>query len=112
MAYGDFFFRDVIYDPAAAARYLTGQSAGLLRAYAGALAALAPFTRETIEATLRDVCDRAGVDARALIHPARVALTGKTAGPGLFELTELLGRERVVDRLRHGARYAAGEVKR
>ncbi|MDR7521041.1 MAG: glutamate--tRNA ligase [Armatimonadota bacterium] len=110
IAYGDFFFRDVEYDPAAAAVHLTPASAPLLAAYADALADLEPFERGTIEAALRGVCARAGAEARALIHPARVALTGKTAGPGLFELTEVLGRERAVDRLRRAAAFAAGAV--
>ncbi|MBI3997595.1 MAG: glutamate--tRNA ligase [Armatimonadetes bacterium] len=106
--YGDFFFKDVAYEPAASAQYLTPASAPLLRAYADALAGLEPFQRMAIEQALREVCARAGVDARALIHPARVALTGKTAGPGLFELTELLGRDRAVERLRRAAERAAG----
>jgi len=108
IAYGDFFFRDVTYDPTAAAKHFNGASAALLEAYAGALAALPAFDRASIEAALRDVCARAGVDARALIHPARVALTGKTAGPGLFELTEVLGRGRAVERLRRAAQHAQG----
>jgi len=107
IAYGDFFFKDVEYEPDAAAQHLTATSAPLLAAYADVLAAVEPFERGAIEAALREVCARAGVDARALIHPARVALTGKTAGPGLFELTELLGRDRAVDRLRRAASYAA-----
>lgn len=107
IAYGDFFFRDVIYDPTAVARYLTRAAAPLLSAYADTLADLAPFERERIEQVLREVCARAGVDARTLVHPARVALTGKTAGPGLFELTEVLGRERTVERLRRAAGLAA-----
>lgn len=106
VAYGDFFFREVEHDPAASVRYLTPAAAPLLAAYADALAALDPFDAKTIEAALRRVCAEAGVDARALIHPARVALTGKTTGPGLFELTELLGRERVLRRLRRAAEAA------
>ncbi|MDR7482860.1 MAG: glutamate--tRNA ligase [Armatimonadota bacterium] len=106
IAYGDFFFRDVVYEPAAMDRYLTAAAAPLLRAYADALEALPAFERGAIEAALRDVCARAGVDARALVHPARVALTGKTAGPGLFELTEVLGRARAVARLRQAAAMA------
>jgi len=108
VAYADFFFRDVMYDPAAAAKHFNGAAAPLLEAYASALAALPLFDHAQIEAALRDACARAGADARALIHPARVALTGKTAGPGLFELTELLGRERAVERLRRAAKYAQG----
>ena len=46
-----------------------------------------------------------GVPAREIVHPTRVALTGKTAGPGLFELMALLGRERVVGRLEAAVRY-------
>ena len=105
--YADFFFKDVEYDPKAAAEHLTPTAAPLLAAFADTLAVVEPFDRVTIEHTLREVCAKAGVEARALVHPARVALTGKTAGPGLFELTELLGRERAVDRLRHAASYAA-----
>jgi nondiscriminating glutamyl-tRNA synthetase len=108
VVYGDFFFRDVAFDVAAMARYLTPQAAPLLASYADALAGAEPFDRGGIERALRDVCARAGVEARALVHPARVALTGKTAGPGLFELTEVLGRERAVERLRRGAAMAAG----
>jgi len=105
--YADFFFKDVEYEPKAAAEHLPPTAAPLLSAFADALAAVEPFDRTTIEHALREVCTNAGVDARMLVHPARVALTGKTAGPGLFELTELLGRERAVDRLRRGAAYAA-----
>jgi glutamyl-tRNA synthetase len=109
VAYGDFFFRDVAFDTDAMARHLTPQAAPLLAAYADALAGLDPFERAGIERALRDACARAGVDARALVHPARVALTGKTAGPGLFELIEVLGRARAVERLRRAAAMAAGE---
>lgn len=107
VAYGDFFFRDVVFEEAAAAKHLTRQSAPLLEAYAGALSALDPFERVGIEAALRGVCARSGAEARALIHPARVALTGRTIGPGLFELCEVLGRERSVDRLRRAALIAS-----
>ena len=40
-----------------------------------------------------------GIEAKALIHPIRVALTGKTIGPGLFEVIHYLGRERAKQRL-------------
>ena len=105
--YGDFFFRDVEYDAAAVEKHLTMASAPLLAAYAGVLAEVETFELPAIEDALRRVCADAGVDGRALIHPARVALTGKTTGPGLFELTELLGRERAVARLRQAAGWAA-----
>jgi glutamyl-tRNA synthetase len=40
------------------------------------------------------------------VHPVRVALTGSTAGPGLFELMELLGRDRMIARLRRAKELA------
>jgi glutamyl-tRNA synthetase len=111
ITYGDFFFRDVIYDESAAARHLTQETAPLLAAYADALAALQAFDRDGIERALRELCARKHVDARVLVHPARVALTGKTAGPGLFELTEVLGRDRVVARLRRAAELAVQRAR-
>ena len=39
----------------------------------------------------------------ALVHPIRVAVSGRTEGPGLFEMLALLGRDRVVRRLRAAA---------
>lgn len=109
MVYGDFFFRDPVYDPEAASRHLQPASATLLEALAAGLEGLEAFDRGAIEAVLRRVCADAGVEARALVHPARVALTGKTAGPGLFELMEVLGAERVLERLRRAAALAAGD---
>ena len=40
-----------------------------------------------------------GIEAKVLIHPMRVALTGKTVGPGLFEVIYYLGKERTKERL-------------
>ncbi len=108
MIYGDYFFREPVYDPEAASRHLQPASAPLLEALAAGLEGLEPFDRGPIEAVLRGVCADAGVEARALVHPARVALTGRTAGPGLFELMEVLGRERALERLRRAAVLAAG----
>lgn len=107
VAYADFFFRDPIYGAEAASKHLHAGSAHLLEALAVGLEGVEPFHRGPIEVVLRKVCADAGVEARALVHPARVALTGKTAGPGLFELMEVLGRERVLERLRQAATLAA-----
>ena len=44
-----------------------------------------------------------GVGAGQVIHPTRMAVTGRTFGPGLFELMEVIGRDRVLKRLERGA---------
>jgi glutamyl-tRNA synthetase len=64
-----------------------------------ALAELEPFTAEAIEAALRAVVERLGLKPRQGFQPIRVAVTGSTISPGLFESIELLGRETTLRRL-------------
>jgi len=67
-----------------------------------ALAGLEPFTAEAIEAALRGVLERLGLAPRQGFQPIRVAVTGSTVSPGLFESIELLGRETTLARLSAG----------
>jgi glutamyl-tRNA synthetase len=64
-----------------------------------ALAEVEPFTADSIEAALRAVLDRLGLKPRHGFQPIRVAVTGSTVSPGLFESIELLGREKTLARL-------------
>ncbi len=61
----------------------------------------ADFSAAPLEATLRAVAETHQLKAGLLIHATRVAVTGRAASPGLFEVLELIGREKVVARLRH-----------
>ena len=61
---------------------------------------LETFDAATAEQALRDLAEAEGEKAGAYIHPARFAATGSTSGPSLFDALALLGRERVVRRLR------------
>ena len=54
---------------------------------------------------MRALAESRGVKAAALIHATRVAVTGRAVSPGLFEVLELMGRERVTLRLRRGAEF-------
>jgi len=58
------------------------------------------FTAASIEEVIRSYAERQGVSAGKIIHPLRLAVTGRTASPGLFETMELLGKETVLRRLR------------
>jgi glutamyl-tRNA synthetase len=62
-------------------------------------AALPEWTVEELEKVVRDVTEELGVDFAKVIHPTRVAVTGRTVGPGLFETLWALGRERTLQRL-------------
>ena len=72
----------------------------VVEALAARLAAVEPFTHDPIEAAVRAVAEGRGIGAGKVIHPARLALSGCTEGPGLFELMAVLGRDRCVARLR------------
>ncbi len=94
---GALFFTDAVeYDPAAIDKHLrVPGTAELLDATGAALAALDAFDSASTEAAIRDLANARGVKASVLIHAVRVAVTGKTASPGLFEVLSLLGRDRV-----------------
>jgi glutamyl-tRNA synthetase len=64
-----------------------------------AFANLPAFSAEALEASLKSVAKAAGVKNGVLVHPTRLACTGATAGPSLYHLLEVLGRERVLRRL-------------
>ena len=72
----------------------------MLAAAAEALAAVEPFTAERIEEALRAIAERLELSPRKAFAPIRVAVTGSTVSPGLFESLELLGRERSLERIR------------
>ena len=99
----EFYFREKTPEPKAAAKFLTPEIAPVLGEVARVFAVLEPFTPSAMEEALSAVVDRRGGNLK--IHqPIRVALTGGTASPGLFEVMEVLGREEVVRRLTGAAR--------
>lgn len=108
LTYGDFFFRDEIeYDPQAVRKQFHGQTtAAMLGRLREALARVEPFDLAGIEKAVRDTATTLGLESKDVIHPLRLALTGKTVGPGLFELIEVLGKERVLTRLAGAVRLA------
>jgi glutamyl-tRNA synthetase len=68
-----------------------------------------PFDEPHVEAAVRQTAEQRDIKAAPLIHATRVAVTGRTASPGLFEVLVLLGRERTVARLEQLAAFLATE---
>jgi len=101
LTYGDFFFTDdVRYEPDAVKKYFDRQgSVEILAQLRERLQGADQFDATAAETIVRDMASELGIATADIIHPARVALTGKTAGPGLFDLMALLGRDRAVQRL-------------
>lgn len=98
--WADFFFvKKVKIEPEAKKKFLTQDLSREFRLFIERLEALDKFDVLTIETGFRGLVKELNIEARTLIHPIRVALTGKTIGPGLFEVIYYLGKERVKERL-------------
>ncbi len=89
------------HDPEARAKFVGTESGQ--EALAAARAALAdvpePWTPDAVETALRGAVERSGLKAKQVFQPLRVALTGTTVSPGIFETVALLGRAEVLARL-------------
>jgi glutamyl-tRNA synthetase len=93
-AYAGFYFQeDVSYDPEAAQREFTPENKPRLAKLREALARLEPFEHEAIGATLGAVAKELGVKTGVLVHPTRLACSGKPAGPSLYHLIQILGKD-------------------
>ena len=98
--YAGFYFQeDVVCDPEAAKKDFTAENQPRLAKLREALGALPAFEAAGLEAALKATASALGVKAGVLVHPVRLALTGRTAGPSLYHLMEVLGRDRVMARL-------------
>jgi glutamyl-tRNA synthetase len=94
-----FLFAEPVEDPKAWTKVMGAEAAPLLAAARDALAGAEPFEPEPIEAALAPIADDAGVKPKAVYQPVRVALTGTTVSPGIFESVAALGRERSLARI-------------
>ncbi len=100
--YSDFFTPDekLVYDEAVFEKKLrTPEAIALLTKYAAMLREAEPFEPQPLEAATKDFVAAQGVVLSEIIHPLRIALTGKTVGLGLFDSLAILGREKSLHRI-------------
>ena len=94
------------YLPDAVGSHIKGKELlGPMEAVREALGQVDPWDQDELETTLRELANGFGIDAADLIHATRLALTGKAASPGIFEVLELMGREKTRVRLDRLIRY-------
>jgi glutamyl-tRNA synthetase len=112
-----YFSDDFDFDEAALNKNLRKEPSlrELLPALANHLEETDPFTSAAAEATLRRFAEEKGIKAGLLINGSRTMLTGQAVGPSMFEVFEILGQKRSVERLRSGvpwfdAMNALGDV--
>jgi glutamyl-tRNA synthetase len=95
-----FLFEPPVDDQKAWAKVMKGEAGPLLEAAAEALAAVEPFEPASIEAALAPLLDHFDVSPGRIYQPIRVAITGTSISPGIFESLAALGRERTLERIR------------
>lgn len=101
-----YFGEEPVMEEAAAKKFLTSSIAPVLARLLECYEALPSFSKESWEEVFKGLIVEQGIKMGQLAQPVRVALTGRTASPGLFEVMEVLGRDRTLHRLRRGLERA------
>ncbi len=101
-----FYFTETIaYEEKAARKFLKPDTRQPLHFLMDALGVIDVFTEENLENAFKSVMDKTGLKLGKIAQPVRVALTGKTASPGIFEITEIIGKEKVIRRLKQAIEF-------
>jgi glutamyl-tRNA synthetase len=101
---GYFFTDDYPFDPEAVKKSCSApQTSERLTKLADKFSTLAAWDAAGLEVALKALATEMGIKTGELIHPCRVAISGKSAGPSLYHMLEVLGPDRVLARLRRGA---------
>ena len=97
-----YFGQTVTFEDEAAKKFLTPAMAPILGTLLTRFEAFPAFSKQQWEEAFKHLVEEEGMKMGQLAQPVRVALTGRTASPGLFEVMEVLGRDRTLFRLRQG----------
>ena len=103
MAHGaEFYLKDdVVFDEKAKAKFLTPEVKPLFEKLVAALEKMEePLDHDAVADLFNQTVEGAGLKLGKLAQPVRVALTGKTASPGIYDVVLLLGKERTIERLK------------
>lgn len=101
-----YFGQTVTFDEEAAKKFLTSAIGPALSKLIARFEPFPSFSRPEWENSFKQLVQEEGMKMGQLAQPVRVALTGRTASPGLFEVMEVLGRDRTLFRLRNGLERA------
>ncbi|MEP7051312.1 MAG: glutamate--tRNA ligase family protein, partial [Pseudomonadota bacterium] len=105
----DFYFREPPeFDDKARQKFLTPAVAPHLQALCGVFEAAAVWEAEPLEARFKAWVESAGLTMKDVAQPARVALTGRSASPPLFDVMTVLGKSQTLTRLARAAELAQG----
>jgi glutamyl-tRNA synthetase len=94
-----YFYAPIALDPKAKAKFLTAETRPILQAVRDALAALPTLETAAVEQVFHGEAERRGVGLGKVAQPVRVALTGGTASPGMYDVVQILGKDEALRRL-------------
>jgi glutamyl-tRNA synthetase len=98
-AAGFYFTEDLEYQPEGVNKFFTLDTVPLFETMIKKLSALTHWDKPLLEETFKNLIQETGVTMKQMAQPIRLALTGKTASPGLFEVMEVMGQQRTLNRL-------------
>jgi glutamyl-tRNA synthetase len=94
-----FLVSDIAIDEKAKAKHLTAETVPLLNELASRLGSIDPFIHANIEAEFNALVSEKGIKLGKLAQPVRVALTGGTVSPGIYDVIEVMGKEKTIARI-------------
>jgi glutamyl-tRNA synthetase len=98
--FADFYFKEELdYDAEASQKHFVPENKPRIERLRDAFGKLPQFDAPTLESTMKAAAAEMCVKVGVLVHPVRLACTGKTIGPSLYHLLEVLGKDRVLRRL-------------
>ena len=101
-----FYFVDPVdYEQKAVKKFFNPAAAECLQLMIKQFEKLQKFSEENLENAFKEVVDQTGMKLGQIAQPVRLALTGKTASPGIFEVSAILGKDKVISRLQKAIRY-------
>ena len=101
---------DIEFDEKARARFLTEKSLPYLIEAKGALSSLDLFIVTEIEKVFGDIVTKYNIKLGNVAQPVRVAVTGKAESPGIFEVLEILGKEKTLKRLDGAVKIITSQI--
>ena len=94
-----YFEKEIAYEPKGDSKFLKPEVVAPLQDIRTRMAGSAGFTQKELETIFSEYVEEKKIKLGSVAQPLRVALTGKTASPGLFEIMEILGKETVLERI-------------
>jgi len=102
----EFFFKEEIeYEEEAAERFLGAEVIDIFEELIGGLKGMEAMSEAEVESLFRGIAQRREVKLVKVAQPVRVALTGRTVSPGLFEVIDILGKDQTIERLKKAVSF-------